>query len=150
MYERRQEHILGALRCFLKSVTNSSREHKFFLEDCLKILNLISMGNEAAKLIEELNSHYKKIPSEGLIEIIPQIIARLDNHIDQNKHYVEIMRNLLVYVGSKHPQALLFPLIFLRRGNNQFKKELANAIYDDIAQNNHSFESLYGDGKLIV
>jgi hypothetical protein len=80
-----------------------------------------------------------------LIEIIPQIIARLDNNIDQNKNYVEIMKNLLIYIGVKHPQALLFPLIFLRRGSNQFKKELATNIYMDIAEGNDSFEGLYKD-----
>jgi hypothetical protein len=150
MYERRQEHIPGALCCFLESVTNSSREHKFFLEDCPKTLNLISMANEAAKVIDELSTYYKKIRSEGLIDIILQIIiARLDSPIGHNKDDVEIMRNLLVYVGTKHYQAL-FPLIFRHRCNNQFKNELANVIFDDIAQNNHSFEPFYRDGQLIV
>jgi hypothetical protein len=65
---------------------------------------------------------YKDIPSEGLIEIIPQIIARLDSSIDQHQNYVPFMRDLLIYIGTNHPQALLFPLIFLRRGNNRFKK----------------------------
>jgi hypothetical protein len=108
------------------------------------------MVNEAAKIIEDLNNYYTKSRSEGLIEIIPQIIiARLDNPIGQNKNYVEIMRNLLVHVGTKHYQAL-FPLIFRHRCNNQFKKELANFIFDDIAQNNQSFEPLYRDGQLIA
>jgi hypothetical protein len=57
MYQSRQENIFGELRRLLKSVTNSSREHKFVLEDCPKILNLISMGNDATKLIEELNTN---------------------------------------------------------------------------------------------
>ena len=44
--------MLSALRCFIKSVTFNQRENKFFLEDCLKILNLISMGNHSIKLID--------------------------------------------------------------------------------------------------
>jgi len=71
--------MLGALRCFIKSVTFTQRENKFFLEDCLKILNLISMGHKTAKLIDELKANYMNIPRDGLIEIIPQLIARLDN-----------------------------------------------------------------------
>lgn len=43
--EQRKVHLEDALKCFLSSVTNSTRENKYFLEDCLKILNMISMGS---------------------------------------------------------------------------------------------------------
>ena len=63
----RKKELEGALRCFLSSVTSSPQENKYFLEDCLKILNLISMGSEAVSLIDILEGSYRKIPSEGLI-----------------------------------------------------------------------------------
>lgn len=37
------------------------------------------MGYNTARLIDELKANYVNIPKEGLIEIIPQLIARLDN-----------------------------------------------------------------------
>jgi len=37
------------------------------------------MGHKTAKLIDELKANYMNIPRDGLIEIIPQLIARLDN-----------------------------------------------------------------------
>lgn len=84
------------------------------------------MGSEASTLIDIFHSRYKSIPSEGLIEFIPQIIARIDNNYGQNEKYIGILKTLLIYIGTDHPQALLFPLIFLRRGKNNFKKNHAN------------------------
>lgn len=42
----------AALKCFLNTVsTKGVQDNKYFLEDCLKILNMVSIGNEANKLI---------------------------------------------------------------------------------------------------
>lgn len=37
------------------------------------------------------------IPRDGLIEIIPQLIARLDR---KNKKYEELMKDIIVYIGK--------------------------------------------------
>ena len=124
--EKRGEYMLGAMRCFIKSVVFTSRENRFFLEDCLKILNLISMGHNTSKLMEELRSNYANIPRDGLIEIIPQLIARLDN---DSPTYKDLMRDIIIYIGKEHPQTLLFPLIYLKRGyKSDVKKEIAEDI----------------------
>jgi hypothetical protein len=117
--ERRSEYMLNALRCFIKSVTFTQRENKFFLEDCLKILNLISMGRNTSKLIDEIKANYSHIPRDGLIEIIPQLIARLDN---ESVSYKDLMKEIIIYIGKEHPQILLFPLIYLKKGNKSESK----------------------------
>jgi hypothetical protein len=64
-------------------------------------------------------NNYESIPADGLIEIVPQIIARLDI-VDKNSltNFLLMMKTILIYIGKNHPQALVFPLIFLRKGNN--------------------------------
>jgi|JI10StandDraft_1071094.scaffolds.fasta_scaffold2093224_2 FKBP12-rapamycin complex-associated protein len=128
--------MLSALKCFIKSVTFNQRENRFFLEDCLKILNLMSMGNNTVRLIDELRLNYMSIPKEGLIEIIPQLIARLDN---ENPTYKEMMKDIIIYIGRDHPQSLLFPLIYMKKGyKSESKKELAAEIIDKISQSEGS------------
>jgi hypothetical protein len=97
------------------------------------------MGSEGTVLIDIFDTRYKSIPSDGLIEFIPQIIARLDNNYGQNEKYIAILKKLLIYIGIDHPQALLFPLIFLRKGNNIFKKDHADEIYAEIIDKNTTF-----------
>jgi hypothetical protein len=46
-------------------------------------------------------------------------------------------------IKTKHPQTLLFPLVFLHRGNNQFKKELSKFIYEHNALNNTRYRDGY-------
>lgn len=71
-------HIFQALHCFIKSVSCGVKNHGFFLEDCLKIMNILFNENEVVGLVEELHKSYTDLPAEGLIDIIPQIIGRLD------------------------------------------------------------------------
>ena len=145
--EKIVEYKLGALKCFIKSVTFTKRENKFFFEDCLKILNLISMAQTTDSLIDELKTNFINIPSEGLIEIIPQLIARLDH---QNVKYKDLMKDIIIFIGREHPQTLLFPLIYMKkgykskRGSNSLrrmdsglkidpKREIAQDIIDSIS-----------------
>ena len=59
------------------------------------------------------------IPRDGLIQIIPQLIARLDH---KNKKYQDLMKDIIVYIGKEHPQTLLFPLIYLKKGYKRQKE----------------------------
>lgn len=122
--------------CFLKSVSCSRKNHKFFLEDCLKILNIVSTTDETQELITDLIEGYQSIPADGLIEIIPQIIARLDivKKGSLCSNFIDMMKRLLVYIGRNHPQTLVFPLLFLRKGNNEFRKKLAVDILHEIVE----------------
>ena len=139
--EKRSEYMLSALRCFIKSVTFTQRENNFFFEDCLKILNLISMGHNTARLIDELKVKYMNIPREGLIEIIPQLIARLDN---ENPIYKELMKDIIVYIGKEHPQTLLFPLIYLKKGyKSQSKREIAEELTRRISTGQSPIKGLF-------
>jgi hypothetical protein len=41
-------------------------------------MNILFNENEVVGLVEELQKNYMDIPADGLIDIIPQIIGRLD------------------------------------------------------------------------
>lgn len=58
-----------------------------------------------------------------MIEIIPQIVGRLD--IADKPMLLDIMKKLLIHIGSAHPQAIIFPLIFCKKSGNVTKKRAA-------------------------
>lgn len=74
-----------------------------------------------------MHKNYTDIPAEGLIDIIPQIIGRLD--VVEKPKLLDMMKKLLVHIGQNHPQALVFYLVFLRRGKNETRKKIAEDIY---------------------
>ncbi len=40
-----------------------------------------------------------------------------------------MMKKLLAHIGQNHPQALVFYLVFLRRGKNETRKKIAEDIF---------------------
>ena len=78
-------------------------------------------------LVDELNKNYKLIPPDGLIDIIPQIIGRLD--MVEKDNIQDMMKKLLIHIGVNHPQAIVFYLVFLRKGKNDSRKKIADDIY---------------------
>ncbi len=45
------------------------------------------------------------------------------------------MKKLLVHIGTHHPQAVIFPLVFESKSKNQNRKSIANQIIKDIIKN---------------
>ena len=68
----------------------------------------------------------------------------------QSEKYIEMLKATLKHVGGHHPQALLFPLIFLRHGTNQFKRTHADQIYRHLADQQPAFARLYQEAETIV
>jgi hypothetical protein len=46
-----------------------------------------------------------------------------------------MMKKLLVHIGTHHPQAVIFPLVFESKSKNQNRKSIANQIIKDIIKN---------------
>lgn len=100
--------------------------------------------------MDELNKNYTEIPADGLIDIIPQIIGRLD--IVEKPRLLDIMKKLLVHIGVNHPQAIVFNLVFLRKGKNDSRRRIAEDIYKEILKKNPngSVSTLFEETELIV
>jgi phosphatidylinositol kinase/protein kinase (PI-3 family) len=145
--ETRENHVHEALRCFIRAVSCEPKNQGFFLEDCLKILNLLFNESEVSGLVEELHKSYTEIPTDRLIDIIPQIIGRL--HSEKPK-LLDMMRKLLIYIGENHPQLLVFYLVFLRRGKNLARQEIAVGLCKEISNKASQLIPLYEDTEKIV
>ena len=63
-----------------------------------------------------------------------------------------MMKKLLVHIGHNHPQALVFYLVFLRKGMNNSRKKTADDIYRDILRKDTSgiISPIYEDADKIV
>lgn len=86
-------------------------------------MNIIFTEHEVEGVLNDLLDEYENIPSEGLIDIIPQIVGRLD--ISDKPMLLDMMKKLLVHIGISHPQAIIFPLIFCKKSGNYTKKRAA-------------------------
>jgi hypothetical protein len=87
-------------------------------------MNIIFTEHDVEGVLAFLLAEYHSIPPDGLIEIIPQIIGRLDI-ADGKPMLLEIMKKLLIHIGTTHPQSIVFPLIFCKKSGNSIKKKAA-------------------------
>jgi len=117
---------IQALRGFFKSVTLS---HNSSLQDTLRILTLLfeDGSNDAVRAVIEDGIY--KLPCETWLQVIPQIIARIDG---LNDKVVKLVHQLLVNIGKSHPQALLFPLRVASETRNTARSSAALSILNQI------------------
>jgi FKBP12-rapamycin complex-associated protein len=125
---RLQKYIKPAIQGYFNCIKLSSgtplQETNCF-QDTLRLLTLwFDYGNKNdiyETLVDGLNS----TPMEIWLQVIPQLIAR----IDTNKQLVaKLIQKLLIDLGRVHPQALVYRLILASKCPNTFGSTAASVV----------------------
>lgn len=114
------------------------------------------------EIYDTLNEGIKVTPMEIWLQVIPQLIAR----IDSNKQLVaRLIHNLLTEVGRVHPQALVYRLLlaaktsstlgatansYLHHGHNNFENSTRNQVAGDILNSMREHSSTLVDQAKLV
>jgi phosphatidylinositol kinase/protein kinase (PI-3 family) len=100
--------IEGYFMCIKLSSSVQSNEESNCLQDTLRLLTLWFDYCVSQDIFDVLNQRIRQTPMEIWLQVIPQLIAR----IDTNKYFVaKLIHNLLTEFGKVHPQALVYRLI---------------------------------------
>ena len=106
--------IEGFFTCIKLSSASVAREADC-LQDTLCLLTLWFKYCETEEVHEALSEGIRRTPIEIWLQVIPQLIAR----IDTRKVYVaRLIHNLLMEIGRVHPQALVYRLILASKFGN--------------------------------
>lgn len=101
------------------------------LQDTLRLLTLWFDHGNTQEIFETLSEGIKTTPTEIWLQVIPQLIAR----IDTNKQLVaRLIHSLLTEFGRVHPQALVYRLILASKTSSTLGST-ANS-YQHYGQNN--------------
>ena len=107
--------IEGFFNCIKLSSSVVSNEESNCLQDTLRLLTLWFEYCNSQDIFDVLNQRIKQTPMEIWLQVIPQLIAR----IDTNKVFVaKLIHSLLTEFGKVHPQALVYRLILASKCNN--------------------------------
>ena len=125
----RNIHVKPAIQGFFNCIrissaaSSSSNQEANCLQDTLRLLTLWFDYCNNAEIYEVLFEGIKHTPMEIWLQVIPQLIAR----IDTNKQYVaKLIHNLLVEFGRIHPQALVYRLILASKCSPNTANPTAN------------------------
>lgn len=122
------QYAVPALKGFFRSINLSQGNS---LQDTLRLLTLWFDYGQTAEVIDALNEGIRIIEINTWLQVIPQLIAR----IDTPRLFVgQLIHKLLSDIGKSHPQALVYPLSVASKSASQTRKSAANKILDSMRE----------------
>ncbi|BFF94581.1 serine/threonine-protein kinase Tor [Drosophila madeirensis] len=121
-----QQYAVPAVQGFFRSISLIKGNS---LQDTLRLLTLwFDYGNHA-EVYEALLSGMKLIEINTWLQVIPQLIARIDTH---RQLVGQLIHQLLMDIGKNHPQALVYPLTVASKSASLARRNAAFKILDSM------------------
>nr|NP_524891.1 mechanistic target of rapamycin, isoform A [Drosophila melanogaster]Q9VK45.1 RecName: Full=Serine/threonine-protein kinase mTor; AltName: Full=Target of rapamycin; AltName: Full=mechanistic Target of rapamycin [Drosophila melanogaster]AAF53237.1 mechanistic target of rapamycin, isoform A [Drosophila melanogaster]CCB63099.1 target for rapamycin [Drosophila melanogaster]CCB63100.1 target for rapamycin [Drosophila melanogaster]CCB63101.1 target for rapamycin [Drosophila melanogaster]CCB63102. len=121
-----QRYAVPAVQGFFRSISLIKGNS---LQDTLRLLTLwFDYGNHA-EVYEALLSGMKLIEINTWLQVIPQLIARIDTH---RQLVGQLIHQLLMDIGKNHPQALVYPLTVASKSASLARRNAAFKILDSM------------------
>ncbi|KAK0217827.1 phosphatidylinositol 3-kinase [Armillaria fumosa] len=119
-------HAVNAIEGLFRSVTLRNTDA---LQDTLRILTLWFKFGGHPDVAQVISVGFAKIGVDNWLEVIPQIIARIQTPHTAIRHHIQ---NVLLIIGRHHPQAMINPLTVASKSSSKARSEGALGILDHL------------------
>lgn len=121
-----EQYAVPAVQGFYRSISLIKGNS---LQDTLRLLTLWFDYGHHSEVYDALLSGMKMIEINTWLQVIPQLIARIDTH----RNLVgQLIHQLLIDIGKYHPQALVYPLTVASKSASVARKNAAFKILDSM------------------
>lgn len=100
------------------------------LQDTLRLLTLWFDYGQYPEVYDALVEGMKLIEINTWLQVIPQLIARIDTH---RTLVGQLIHQLLIDIGKQHPQALVYPLTVASKSASLARKKAAHKILNSMS-----------------
>lgn len=100
------------------------------LQDTLRLLTLWFEYGQYPEVYDALVDGMKLIEINTWLQVIPQLIARIDTH---RSLVGQLIHQLLIDIGKQHPQALVYPLTVASKSAALPRKKAAHKILNSMS-----------------
>lgn len=122
------EYSVAAIKGFFESISLS---HGSSLQDTLRLLSILFDQGQEKEVAHAFNDGLKKVPIETWLQVIPQLIARIDI---PKVPVCKIIQQLLIVVSKCHPQALIYSLTVAQKSTIPSRHKAANIILKTMSE----------------
>jgi FKBP12-rapamycin complex-associated protein len=133
--ETSARHVAPAITGFFRSIalggTTKQKGKGGPLQDILRLLTLWFNHGVAPEVEAALVDGFGHVNIDTWLQVIPQIVARIHSNSSPVR---QLIHQLLVRVGRKHPQALLYPLLVACKSQSSSRRSAAMAVLDNLRQ----------------
>ncbi|XP_041377661.1 serine/threonine-protein kinase mTOR-like isoform X2 [Gigantopelta aegis] len=132
MSGKMNKYCVPAVQGFFRSIALSSQNS---LQDTLRLLTLWFDYGHWPEVYEALVEGIKTIQIDNWLQVIPQLIARIDT---PRGLIGRLIHQLLIDIGKFHPQSLIYPLTVASKSNVQARQSAANKILKNMCERSNS------------
>ncbi|CAC5403934.1 MTOR [Mytilus coruscus] len=126
------KYCVPSVQGFFRSIALSQQNS---LQDTLRLLTLWFDYGQWMEVYEALVEGLKTIQIDNWLQVIPQLIAR----IDTPRNLVgRLISQLLIDVGKAHPQALIYPLTVASKSNVTARQVSANKVLKSMREHSNT------------
>jgi len=118
----------NAVQGFFRSISLS---HGSSLQDTLRLLTLWFDYGQWVPVYEALVEGLRTIEIDTWLQVIPQLIARIDTPRAQ---VGRLIHHLLMDIGKHHPQALVYPLTVACKSASTARRNAANKLLKNMCE----------------
>lgn len=115
-------HTIPAIEGFFKSISLSNGSA---LQDTLRLLTLWFDHGHHPTIYDALFEGIRQIDIKIWLQVIPQLIARIDS---PRSLVAKLVHILLIDIGKLHPQALVYPLTVATKSSFVSRRNAANYV----------------------
>ncbi|KRY15256.1 Serine/threonine-protein kinase mTOR [Trichinella patagoniensis] len=121
-------YAVQAVKCFCRAVMlchGNSLQDTLRQEAFIQLLTLWFDYGHIPEVYDTLISRIKTVRVETWLQVIPQLIAR----IDTPRHFVShLIIEILMDIGKNHPQALIYPLTVASKSSSSARRQAADRV----------------------
>jgi len=128
LFHNVRHYTIPAIRSFFRSIALSNGNS---LQDTLRLLTLWFDNANDNEVSEAFAVGMKTVPIETWLQVIPQLIARIDTpRLNVNC----LLQELLIDIGKHHPQALIYPLTVASKSTVAIRRTTATKMMNSMKE----------------
>jgi len=144
-----RNHVVAAITSFVTAISiGTKRWSASVQQDMLNFLACLFKYGDQPAIASVINKCIESVPIETWLGVLPQLLARI--HI-RNPSIRSVLHPLLVRLGEKHPQALMYPLAVLLKSPVGERKRAAEVLMNSLRSHSSALveEALMVSSELI-
>jgi FKBP12-rapamycin complex-associated protein len=144
-----RNHVVTAIKGFVNAISlGTKRWSASVQQDMLNLLTCLFKYGEQPGIAAVINEGVEIVAIEAWLGVLPQLLARI--HI-KNPAVRSVLHPLLVRLGEKHPQALMYPLSVLLKSPVVERKSAAESLMNSLKAHSSALveEALMVSSELI-
>jgi serine/threonine-protein kinase mTOR len=125
-----RNHVVAAVDGFVTAINLGTKRFSASVQqDMLNVLTCLFRYGELDGVAQAISRGMTTVPAEAWLGVLPQLLARI--HI-KSAPIRNVLHPLLVRLGERHPQALMYPLSVLLKSPVAERKNTAESLLNSL------------------